>query len=106
MLGEDDHQEVQQLAKKADCLWALHGHCKHGAVAAVSVTAVWDAPGSNMRGGQARSRRGLSGTAPVCSAANTTPSYLAQESAGLCFYHWWFGDRASNYESPCSWQGN
>jgi hypothetical protein len=115
MLGDDDHQEVQQLAKKADRLWAIHGHRQHGAVAAVSttassvaavsVTAARGAPGNTRRGGrggQARSRGGPSGTA----TARTTPSYLAQESAGLCFYHWRFGDKASNCESPCSWQGN
>jgi len=111
MLGEDDHQEVQQLAKKADRLWALHGHRQHGAVAAVSaaapvpVTAVRGASGGNRRGGrggQARSRGGPSGTA----TARTTPSYLAQDAAGLCFYHWRFGDKASNCETPCSWQGN
>jgi|APCry1669189000_1035189.scaffolds.fasta_scaffold93070_1 hypothetical protein len=115
MLGDDDHQEVQQLAMKADRLWAIHGHRQHGAVAAVSATAssvaavsataARGAPGNNRRGGrggQARSRGGPSGTA----TARTTPSYLAQESAGLCFYHWRFGDKASNCESPCSWQGN
>jgi len=37
MLSEDDHQEVHQLARKADRLWAIHGHRLHGAVAAVGL---------------------------------------------------------------------
>ena len=40
------------------------------------------------------------------SGHNPSPQYLAQNSAGLCFYHWTFGDRASKCKSPCSWQGN
>jgi len=36
MLGDDDHQEVHELAKKADRLWAIPGHRQHAAVAAVT----------------------------------------------------------------------
>ncbi len=57
MLGEDDHQEVHELAKKADRLWAIHGHRQHGAVAAVAtpdpgsaVNAIRGAPGGSRRG--------------------------------------------------------
>ena len=34
------------------------------------------------------------------------PVALARNSAGLCFYHRQFGNRAHSCEAPCSWQGN
>ena len=36
----------------------------------------------------------------------TTPATLARDSAGLCYYHWSYGDRANNCSALCSWQGN
>ena len=36
----------------------------------------------------------------------TTPATLARDSAGLCYYHWSYEDRANNCSAPCSWQGN
>jgi len=118
MLGEDDHQEVHELAKKADRLWAIHGHRQHGTVAAVAtpdsssaVNAVRGAPGGGRRGrgGQQRPRGGAAapaGAAANSSAPSPSPASLARSSAGLCFYHWQFGDRARSCDAPCSWQGN
>jgi hypothetical protein len=126
MLGDDDHQDVQVLAAKADRLWALHGHRLHGGVAAVqqsptdpAVNAVRGGGANSKRGGQARGNRGGRAQLPHHSAgraaqqppkgvatASTAPAALARESAGLCYYHWHFGDQAVKCESPCSWQGN
>ena len=36
----------------------------------------------------------------------TAPANLARDSAGLCYYHWSYTDRANNCSAPCSWQGN
>ena len=36
----------------------------------------------------------------------TAPATLARDSAGLCYYHWSYGDRTNNCSAPCSWQGN
>jgi hypothetical protein len=114
MLGEDDHQDVHVLAAKADRLWALHGHRMHGEVAAVaaaqpspSLNAVRGNPG-NKRGAQGRGRgRDRSNLPPKSAAASTTaPAALARDSAGLCFFHWHFGEQANKCEAPCSWQGN
>jgi hypothetical protein len=55
MLGDDDHQDVQTLAAKADRLWALHGHRLHGGVAAVQPAAS-DPAVNAVRGGGSSSR--------------------------------------------------
>ena len=112
MLGEDDHQEVHQLAVKADKLWAIHGHRLHGSVAAVAPSADVNAVrGSfNKRGGYQRgARRGRPAPAvqPAAASSSTpSPAALARSSAGLCYYHWQFGEKASKCDPPCSWQGN
>ena len=119
MLGDDDHQEVHELAKKADRLWAIHGHRQHGAVAAVAATAAGSAVsavrghsggGRRGRGGQQRPRGGsgasVTSAATPSAVASPSPASLARSTAGLCFYHWQFGDRAHNCDAPCSWQGN
>ncbi len=36
----------------------------------------------------------------------TRPTDLAQQSSGLCFSHWNFGEKAWKSEWPCSRQGN
>jgi len=121
MLGDDDHQDVHALAVKADKLQALYGHLQHGAVSAVedgdgAVNAVKGGGFKKGRGGNSSSRgRGgskpaKSGAAPSTAAAaaeaSTSPAALAQDSAGLCYYHWTYGEKASRCRKPCSWQGN
>ena len=131
MLGIDDHQEVHELAKKADRLWAIHGHRQHGNVAAVTadsaVNAIRGGHGNRRgRGGPSRPRGGPATAAaarpattpaagpamtPAMLASNPSPAALARDSAGLCFNHWQFSDRAPSCTAPsctapCSWQGN
>ena len=124
MLGEDDHQDVQTMAAKADRLWAIHGHRQHGGIASVAPAAE---PAVNaLRGGGGGGKRGASGVnrgrgggrasgsskahlppkSAAASGGSTAPAALARESAGLCYYHWHFGDQAVKCEAPCAWQGN
>jgi hypothetical protein len=121
MLGDDDHQDVHALAVKADKLQALYGHLQHGAVSVVedgdgAVNAVKGGGfkkgrgGNNNSRGRGGSRLAKSGTAPSTAAAaaeaSTSPAALTQDSAGLCYYHWTYGEKASRCRKPCSWQGN
>ncbi len=117
MLGEDDHQDVR----------ALYGHLQHGTVAAVDPadSAVNAVKGSSRggkggfshgrgRGGSKPQRGGghsgegqsADGAAGTAAAAGPSPAALAQDSAGLCYYHWTYGDKATKCRAPCSWQGN
>ena len=117
MLGEDNHEEIHQLAVKADRLWAIHGHRLHGSVAAVAspedplaVNAVRGGRGGRVLRGRGRGRgsqpaRG-GASAPAAAAAGLAPAALARDSAGLCYYHWNFGEKATKCEAQCSWQGN
>ena len=115
MLGEDDHQEVHQLAAKADKLWAIHGHRLHGSVAAATaptadlnaVRGSFNKRGAQQRGkGRGRPFQPAQPATAVASSSSPSPASLARSSAGLCYYHWQFGDKASKCDAPCSWQGN
>ena len=118
MLGDDDHQDIQQVAAKADRLWALHGHRHHGAVAAIAapdpqqhINAVTSGRGGrgrdNGRGrGRGRGGQPSRGGAAAPAVKAVAPASLARESSGLCFYHWNFGEKAEKCEATCTWQGN
>jgi len=118
LLGDDDHTDLRRLASRADKLWALHARQAHDPVAAVHVAAVED--NSSVAAVQRGSRPGGTNKRPAAkfkppqrtgpsSGGHTdgvSPQALAMQSAGLCFYHWTFGDHANQCKSPCSWQGN
>ncbi len=118
MLAEDDHADLRKTAEKADNLWAIHAKQSHDVVAAVEpeadsdIVAAIPSRGNGARGGgrSGGSRGGGArggGRAPNSNQQDvSTPRSLAQQSAGLCFYHWSFGDKATKCRSPCSWQGN
>jgi hypothetical protein len=112
---------------KADRLQALYGHLQHSTVAAVDPddSAVNAVKGSSRGGkggfsrgrgrGGSKSQRGgghsgagqnADGAAGTAAAARPSPAALAQDSAGLCYYHWTYGDKATKCRAPCSWQGN
>jgi hypothetical protein len=111
MLGDDDHTDIQQLAVKADRLWAIHGHRMHGSVAAVAAPAD---PNINAvrgnRGGKGGRGRGrgqqMPPPKPAAASSSVPPASLARASSGLCYYHWSFGEKATKCEGTCSWQGN
>ena len=108
------------MARKADRLWAIHGHRMHGGVAAVQEEQL-DPAVNALRGGGSggRGRQGAPAKRGgqtnnkahlppkgAAAAGSTAPAALARESAGLCYYHWHFGDQAVKCEKPCAWQGN
>jgi len=66
--------------------------------------------GGGFKKGRGGSKPAKSGAAPSTAAAaaeaSTSPAALAQDSAGLCYYHWTYGEKASRCRKPCSWQGN
>ncbi len=109
MLGEDDHQDPRGLAEKADKLWALHGQesnllaavdsVDQPTVAAVSARGrQGHKPASGGRGG-----RGGAAAAGSQLPPPLKPVDLARIQAGLCFYHWTFGDKANKCVQPCNW---
>jgi hypothetical protein len=127
MLGEDDHLDLRATAAKADKLWAVHGHQQHGTVAAVEPSSQFEPPAAsvaavrggfipraNKSGAQRGKGRGRGGHSKAASSSlnagaavyTPPPAALARQSAGLCFYHWSFGDKADKCEGICSWQGN
>ena len=113
MLAEDDHADLRKTAEKADNLWAIHAKQSHDVVAAVEpeadsdIVAAIPSRGNGAHGGGRSGGSRGGGRAPISNQQDVSPPRsLAQQSAGLCFYHWSFGDKATKCRSPCSWQGN
>jgi hypothetical protein len=120
MLVEDDVNDLRAIGLKADKLCSIHSHQQHGVVAsfnssfeppatifvAVSSSHFWQsgvavaAVAANMARGVAREHL-ISGSGhssslnPVAAVYALPPSSLARLSAGLCFYHWSFGETAT-----------
>jgi hypothetical protein len=124
-LGEDDHQNVRALAKKADALWSLHGMKSSFAasvaslvdvdepaqVAAVSSRGSGRGRSGGGRGGRAMPAGGGSGKQPggqqvapqSKAAASLLPREMARIQSGLCPKHFNYGDKAHSCTPPCSW---
>jgi hypothetical protein len=125
-LGEDDHQNVRALAKKADSLWSLHGMkasfsasvaslvdgSEPSPVAAVSSrgTSRGGRPGGRSRGHRGGSARqggqqpgGQQATSQSKAAGPMLPRELARIQSGLCLAHFNHGDKAFSCTAPCNW---
>jgi uncharacterized membrane protein YgcG len=123
-LGEDDHQNVRALAKKADALWSLHG-MKSSFSASVaslveaeepaSVAAVSSRGSSRGKGGRGRGGRGgptrgggnqqggQQSSGQPTAAASLLPREMARIQSGLCLNHFNYGDKARSCTPPCVW---
>ena len=121
LLANVDHKDPKALATRADELWALHDNAgtSHSTVSVVQpegqkvefVAAVRSGSqrGGNSRGGARggnRGRGGHGGARGGGAAHEPEASKEAQLAAGMCFKHWRYGDAATSFTLPCSWQGN
>ncbi len=124
MLGEDDYDDIQAVAMKAVRLGAIYARQQHGTVAAVehapaetaAIAAVKGGGFSKPRGGgsgRGKGRGKSSSSARQPAALNLAaslfvlpPSSLSRVQAGLCFYHWNYGEKATKCDGLCSWAGN
>jgi hypothetical protein len=125
-LGEDDHQNIRAMAKKADSLWSLHGmkSCfastvashldldEPSPVAAVSSRGFGrgGGRGRNSRGGSAGSSRGggqqtggQQSPGQSKAAASLLPREMARIQSGLFLSHFNNGERAHSCTPPCNW---
>ena len=107
LLTHEDHSDLRLLAAKADCLVAFGG----GTDTVAADTAAFDPqeslvaalPGKNKHIQQQRSNKQQKkqpSLRPNKEKFPTAPATLARDSAGLCFYHWRFGDNANNCTTP------
>jgi hypothetical protein len=120
-LGDVQPGDPRALAARADRLLALNPTQRASIAAAVeseevSQIAAVSSSGRNRNnrgrgGGRAANRGGgrgggVNSGGGTSTAKTPTPSTLARESSGLCFFHWRFGEQANRCDQPCSWQGN
>ena len=133
-LTEDDHEDVQALAEKADCCAAsIHHHQQTASPIfsattdntteveeqeEFSVTAVRSGRGSRgaQRGCGSQNRSGRPGRGSqrpqqqqlnsAQPAAADTPAQLARQASGRCRSHFRYGDKAYSCGGNCTWQGN
>jgi hypothetical protein len=119
-LTEDDFEEPRELAAKADRHWAMLSH-QHGVVANLDAADDSDlvaAVQPRGRGGKSRFQKkkrgggGGYGSAPQQhtdgggsshTQADPAPGTVARLAAGLCHFHWCYGDKARQCEQPCKW---
>jgi hypothetical protein len=125
-LGEDDHQNVRALAKKADALWSLHGMKASFSASVASLVDV-DEPssvaavssrgsgrgarsGARSRGNKSSSVKqvgqqpgGQQAAGQSKAAAPILPRELARIQSGLCVAHFNHGEKAFSCTAPCSW---
>ncbi len=116
--GEDDHQNVRALAKKADALWSLHGMKASFSASVASLVGVnkpflvaavssrgssgsGSSSGLNGRSSQASSSRQGSqqpgsqqATGESKAAASLLPKELARILSSLCMAHFNHGEKA------------
>ena len=116
LLTHEDHGDLRLLAAKADRLVAFGGRTDTVA-AATAAEELQDGlvaalPGKNKHTQQQRNNKNQKKQPPPVPPRPdkekfaTAPATLARNSAGLCYYHWSYGDKANNCTAPCSWQGN
>jgi hypothetical protein len=121
LLTEDDFGEPRELAAKADRHWAMLSH-QHGMVASLeacddgeTVAAVQQRPRGKARfqkkksrnygGGHTSQQQQTDGGAGSNSTLmNPAPGTVARLAAGLCHFHWCYGDKARQCEQPCKWE--
>lgn len=117
LLGEVEHGDPRGLAARADRLWAIHSN-QASTIANVEDDPAIAAVASTHRGG-AGPQRGRGKAPPQKQAKGTktgtpagngssrakspSPMDLAQASAGLCYFHWSFGEKARSCRAPCTW---
>jgi uncharacterized membrane protein YgcG len=132
LLTDVDHSDRRSLAVRADRLWSHNFRSAHDSVNAVADVAadlsIQDGPvaavqqsshrggGGRNGGGRFNNRRGRNsgsnrsrggrGGGGGTPAASMTPSDVARAGSDLCFYHWSWGEKASQCIAPCGWQGN
>ena len=119
LLTHEDHSDLRRLAAHADRLVAFGGGQQSGHIAAATeeieentVAAIRGKAGSQQPKQQKHQRSKQPPPLPPRPAAsqqntkNPSPSNLARQSSGLCFYHWAHGERAHSCQAPCTWQGN
>ena len=116
LLTHEDHGDLRRLAAKADQLVAFGGRTDTVATATADTDSqdslVAALPGKNKNNQHQRNNKQQKKTPPPVPPRPgkkkylTAPATLARGSAGLCYYHWSYGDQANNCTAPCSWQGN
>ena len=115
LLAHEDHSDLRRLAAQADRLVAYSGK-QGGTIYSATEEPLSDivAAVGGKRQPQKKGKqqppplppRPQSGQNKQQQPKETTPSSLARQSSGLCFYHWAYGDKAHSCKEPCSWQGN
>lgn len=116
LLSHEDHTDLRALATRADRLIVYGGKHDHVVTAAVDVEQEETVAAVRMRGNKPQRGGKFSRPPPVpprpqqSSASgqptSTPPVRLAQQSTGLCYYHWTYGEKAKDCKHPCTWTGN
>ena len=105
LLVYEDQSNLRQLAARADQFQSYQRRQTHELVAVAEEESV--AAAINRKSGKKKPplppNRKKDG--PPKSHKVVTPSDAAAQAAGVCFYHWNWGEKARDCRPPCKWEG-
>jgi len=106
LLAHDDHSDLRLLAVKADQLIAFHKQQPHE-VAVVEEDTVAAVRHGGKPSFKSNKKKGTKPPLPPPRQKDGPPPplELAQQAAGLCWYHWVWGEQAKKCTPPCTWSG-
>ena len=115
LLTHEDHSDLRRLAAHADRLVAYGGR-QAGSVCAAAAAVEQPEGLVAAIGGKKQQQHKRNKQPPPLPPRpqgsqqkqnkEATPSSLARQTSGLCFYHWAYGEKAHSCKEPCTWQGN
>jgi len=105
LLTHEDQSDLRQLAARADQFQAYQRRQAHELVAVAEEDTV---AAINKKSGKKKPpmppNRKKAGP-PKGGNKTLSPSDAAPQAAGVCFYHWNWGERARECRAPCKWEG-
>ncbi len=104
LLTHEDHTDLRRLAAHADRLVAFSSSQPHEVAVLADpdeevVAAIKQQKQKNKWQKKKKPQQTKS------SKDSPTPSELAAQAAGMCFFHWVYGEKARKCRAPCNWQG-
>ena len=106
LLTHEDQSDLRQLAARADQFQAYQRRQAHELVAVAeedAVAAVSKKSGNKKKPPLPPNRKKAG--PPKGGNKTLSPSDAAAQAAGVCFYHWNWGERARECRAPCKWEG-
>jgi len=105
LLAHEDWSDLRKLAARADQFQAYQRRQSHELVAVAEEETVAALSKKSGKGKKPPMPPNRKKDGPPKSHKVVTPSDAAAQAAGVCFYHWNWGEKARDCRPPCKWEG-